>query len=322
MRAHRYHRARSRASPRRAASRWHRRSRLHSRRGRRRSARYGVHRACRQAAAPAARRRRPGACRRRRSWAPGRAASCRRISGRQQAAFPRAVAGAGTKTSCLAPVLPSMMVIVVVLGGSRAGGAGGDPRTVLGGAVLSAFAAADACAGLGSLPGLRGDLRIAGTTAIGSPPNGSSATMVHSTKTPKNSANAPAMICGEIGMRRRAFSARGRAGRSDHPSTSSKAVMACRSSLMRGLRTKSAGSIAGESHGSVRMRSCPANQASAVYHGAASAPAAAGGGLASCGRRSGTAASPGQKLKPRSARTKKSGRLEAAPKSIAERLPP
>ena len=48
--------------------------------------------------------------------------------------------------------------------------------------------------------------RLAGTTAIGSPPNGSSPTIAQSTNTPRNSASAPAMICGTgIAIARRRF---------------------------------------------------------------------------------------------------------------------
>src|SRR5579862_1511603 len=99
------------------------------------------------------------------------------------------------KTSCLAPVLPSMIVTVVVLGGAPA--PGGDVGAGADAACCSV--AADegcGCGGAGISDAFTATRRFAGTTAIGSPPNGSSVTTAQSANRPRNAASAPAMICG------------------------------------------------------------------------------------------------------------------------------
>src|SRR5208282_4741831 len=100
-------------------------------------------------------------------------------------------AGAGTTTSCRAPVLPSIMVIVVVLAGAPA--AGGDAVVAAG--PLCCWMASDetaSCDTAATSDDFAAICRFAGTTPIGSPPNGSSATTAHNTNTPRNAASPPA----------------------------------------------------------------------------------------------------------------------------------
>src|SRR5580698_5097864 len=142
-----------------------------------------------------------------------------------------------------------MMVIVVVAGAAGAGGAAPAGAAACPACTWSASAVTTGDGAAPELEVFAVTWILAGTTAIGSPPNGSSATTAHSAKMAKNATSKPVTICGTgiLIVRRRFLISR--------PSG------AVRSSVAIGY-----------SLGPAPRGSCPRESRWAVYHGGHRAP--------------------------------------------------